>query len=54
MLSLQHDFYNTIFKIKHKLYIDSGAVPSPHQGKILSACLAKGMKFSGMYDVMNM
>jgi hypothetical protein len=25
MLYLQHDFYNIIFKIKHKLYIASGS-----------------------------
>jgi hypothetical protein len=28
MLYLQHDFYNTIFKIKHRLYIASGSAPS--------------------------
>jgi hypothetical protein len=28
-LCLQHDFYNIIFKIKHKLYIASGSAPPP-------------------------
>jgi hypothetical protein len=28
MLCLRHDFYNIIFKIKHKLYIASGSAPS--------------------------
>jgi hypothetical protein len=37
-LYLQHDFYNIIFKIKHKLYIASGS--APHQGKILDVHLA--------------
>ena len=27
MLYLRHDFYNIIFKIKHKLYIASGSAP---------------------------
>jgi hypothetical protein len=36
MFSL-HDFYNIIFKIKHKLYIASES--APHQGKILCAHL---------------
>jgi hypothetical protein len=32
MLCLQHDFYNIIFNIKHKLYIASGsAPPSPKE-----------------------
>jgi hypothetical protein len=29
MLYLQHDFYNIIFKIKHKLYTASGYAPPP-------------------------
>jgi hypothetical protein len=29
MLYLRHDFYNIIFKIKHKLHIASGLAPSP-------------------------
>jgi hypothetical protein len=29
MLCLRHDFYNIIFKIKHKLYIASGSAPLP-------------------------
>jgi hypothetical protein len=29
MLYLQHDFYNIIFKMQHKLYIASGLVPPP-------------------------
>jgi hypothetical protein len=29
MLYLQHDFYNIVFKIKHKLYIASGLPPPP-------------------------
>jgi hypothetical protein len=29
MLYLQHDFYNTIFKIAHKLYIASGSASPP-------------------------
>jgi hypothetical protein len=29
MLCLQHDFYNIIFKIKHKVYIDAGWNPPP-------------------------
>jgi hypothetical protein len=33
---LRHDFYNIIFKIKHKLYIAPGLAP---QGKILGARL---------------
>jgi hypothetical protein len=41
MLCLQHDSYNMIFKIKHKLYIASGSVhhPRPTQRKILGAHL---------------
>jgi hypothetical protein len=40
MLCLQHDFYNIIFKIKHKLYIDSGsASPPPPPGGIRGAHL---------------
>jgi hypothetical protein len=38
MLYLQHDFYNRIFKIKHKLYATSGSAPPP-QGKIVGAHL---------------
>jgi hypothetical protein len=30
LLYLRHDFYNIIFKIKHKLYIASGSGPTPH------------------------
>jgi hypothetical protein len=34
MLCLQHDFYNIIFKIKHKLFIDSRSnPPSPPKKK---------------------
>jgi hypothetical protein len=41
MLCLQHDFCNIIFKIKHKLYIDSGsALPPPPQRKN-SGCTAE-------------
>jgi hypothetical protein len=29
MLCLQHDVYNTIFKIKHKLYIALKSAPPP-------------------------
>jgi hypothetical protein len=29
MLCLQHDFYDTIFKIKQIIYISSGSVPPP-------------------------
>jgi hypothetical protein len=36
MLYLHH-FYNTIFKIKHKLYV--ALESAPHQGKILGARL---------------
>jgi hypothetical protein len=41
MLYLRHDFYNIIFKIKHKSYIASGLAtpPPPHQRKILGAHL---------------
>jgi hypothetical protein len=39
ILYSQHDFYNIIFKIKHKLYIASGSDPPP-QEKILGAQLA--------------
>jgi hypothetical protein len=31
MLYLRHDFYNIIFKIKHKLYIAPGVSPTPLQ-----------------------
>jgi hypothetical protein len=31
MLYLQHDFYNIIFKIKHKLHIVSGSAPPPRK-----------------------
>jgi hypothetical protein len=46
VLYLQHDFYNTIFKIKHKLYIASASEPPPlppppHQEKILGAHLSE-------------
>jgi hypothetical protein len=37
MLYLRHDFYNIIFKLKHKLYIVSGS--SPRQRKLLGAHL---------------
>ena len=33
MLQLRHDFYNIIFKIKHKLYIASGSAPAPSSEK---------------------
>ena len=36
-LYLQHDFYNIIFKIKPKLYIDTGSATVPPQGKLLGA-----------------
>jgi hypothetical protein len=40
MLHLQHEFYNLIFKIKHKLYIASGCPrPSLCERKILGAHL---------------
>jgi hypothetical protein len=42
ILHLQHDFYNTIFKITHKLYIASGSAPRP-QGNILGVHLEKIM-----------
>jgi hypothetical protein len=38
-LYLRHDFYNVIFKIKHKLYIASGS--APQRGKILGAHLSQ-------------
>jgi hypothetical protein len=38
MLYIRHDFYNIIFKIKHKLYIASRSAPSPKK-KILGAHL---------------
>jgi hypothetical protein len=34
MLYLQHDFYNIIFKIKHKLYIALGLAPPPLKEKL--------------------
>jgi hypothetical protein len=34
MLYLQHDFYNIIFKIKHKLYIALGSAPTPQQKRL--------------------
>jgi hypothetical protein len=34
MLCLQHDFYNIIFKIKHKLYTPSGSAPPPPKKEI--------------------
>jgi hypothetical protein len=39
MLCLQHDFYNIIFKIEHKLYTASWSTPHPPtpQGRILGA-----------------
>jgi hypothetical protein len=40
MLYLQHDFYNIIFKIKHKLCVVSGSAPHPPaKGKRLDAHL---------------
>ena len=33
MLQLQHDFYNTIYKIEHELYTASGSAPPPPQMK---------------------
>jgi hypothetical protein len=39
MLCLQHDYYNIVFKIKHKLYIVSGSAPPPPRRKILAAHL---------------
>jgi hypothetical protein len=41
MLYLQRDFYNLIFKMKHKLYIATVPPPPPRQGKILSAHVYK-------------
>jgi hypothetical protein len=38
ILYSQHDFYNIIFKIKHKLY---RAWSAPFQGKILGAHLSR-------------
>jgi hypothetical protein len=37
MLYLQHDLYNIILKMKHKLYITSGSAPPPPERKILGA-----------------
>jgi hypothetical protein len=41
MLYLQHDFYNMIFSMEHKLYIVCGSnpPPPPHEEKILGARL---------------
>jgi hypothetical protein len=41
MLCLLQDFYNIIFKIKHKLYVTSGSAPTPPppQGKIVGTHL---------------
>jgi hypothetical protein len=39
MLYLQHDFYNIVFKIKHKLYIPSGSAPSPKQKSWVRTCV---------------
>jgi hypothetical protein len=39
ILYLEHDFYNIIFKIKHKLYIASGSALLPTKGKIEGARL---------------
>jgi hypothetical protein len=39
VMYLQHDFYNTILKITHKLYIAAGSAPPPPPGKILGAHL---------------
>jgi hypothetical protein len=37
MLYLQHDFYNTVYKIKHKSHIVWESPPTPPQGKNLVA-----------------
>ena len=44
-LYLQIDFYNIIFKIKHKLYIASVSAPYPSPLKILGAHLVKTISF---------
>jgi hypothetical protein len=43
VLYLQHDFYNMIFKIKHKLYTASRSARThpPTQGKIVGGQLQK-------------
>ena len=38
MLYLRHDFYNIIFKIKHKLYIALGSDPSPKEKFWVCTC----------------
>jgi hypothetical protein len=43
MLYLQHDFYNKVVKVKHKLYLASGS--TPHQGKILGVHLGSVTSF---------
>jgi hypothetical protein len=42
MLCLQHDFYNIIFKITHKLCITWGSAPPPPKAKIMGAPLLLG------------
>jgi hypothetical protein len=42
IMYLQRDFYNIIFKIKHKLYVASWSAPPP-QGKIVGAHLAEAI-----------
>jgi hypothetical protein len=44
MLYLQHDFYNIIFKIKHKLYIFSRSDPHPCPRKS-SGCAPVSVKY---------
>jgi hypothetical protein len=54
ILYLQHDFYNIIFKIKHKLYIATeSALTSlpPPQGKILGAHVDSTVAFRFLEDV---
>jgi hypothetical protein len=46
MLYLQHNFYNIIFKIKHKLYIASWSAPP--QRKILGAHVECKMPYTSV------
>jgi hypothetical protein len=47
MLCLQHDFYNIIFKIKHKLCTESGSAAAV---KILGAHLTVNTCTAARYD----
>ena len=48
MLHLRHDFYDTIFKIRHKLYIASGSGPPPTKN---SGCAPGSVEHSCIYYV---